>query len=67
MNLGTEAIVFMRSLHDGYEMNSCRADRVGLSACFNPRTVGMILMKFGMDIMPLVASLKLSFFIYYSQ
>jgi hypothetical protein len=43
----------LHSLHDVHEMDACRADPVSLSACVNSRTVGQILIKFGIDVMPL--------------
>jgi hypothetical protein len=51
-------VIIVRSLHDMYEMNSCIAGCVSacLSACFNWRIAGRILMKFGIQILPLGAT-----------
>jgi hypothetical protein len=61
----SEFWVFKRSLHYVHEMNARRADHICLSvrliARFNSRTVGRIWMKFGMDVMPLKATLNSNF------
>lgn len=49
----------MCSLHNVHEMNTCRADND--CAWFNSRTGGWILIKFGMDIIPLQATLNHTF------
>jgi hypothetical protein len=58
----------MHSLHGVHEMNACIADSVCLSILytyFNCRTAAWILMKFGMDFMPLEATWNLDFLISY--
>jgi hypothetical protein len=50
--------VIMRSLHDVHEMNGCTADNVRLSAWFNSRAAARISTKFGLDVLPLEATLK---------
>jgi hypothetical protein len=44
----------VRSLHCSHKIDAYGIGRVRLSACFNSRTAGRILMKFGKD-MPLEA------------
>jgi hypothetical protein len=63
--------VVMIYLHDVHEMNAKRAGRiclsVRLSAWFNSRAAGRILMKFGMDVMQLGTTINSNFSILYNR